>query len=239
MEEFEFRAATLKERKEFYEKEFSIKKIISWFRRSGRKLPQLCAIDAGTDTKIIKKKEWMDKLFFFPFKDLKKKIRKYIPEDVYYDRSFFENPEKVLRTLNFDDWISQELAFDIDVDNFKCDCHLRKEVCDKCVKEAYFWALKMKRELKKRFKKIDITYSGRGFHVHVLDASAYSLSKSEREELSRKMSNFPIDVWVSSGNIRLMRMPYSLHGVVSRISIPLNRDKKLNKLATIPKFLKG
>lgn len=236
--EFEFRPATLKEREEFYEKEFSLKKVIAWFKKSGRKLPQLCAVDAGSDTRIIKNPDWKDELLYFPFRELKKKLKKYLPEDVYYDRSLFENPNEVLRTLNFDDWTRQELAFDIDVDNFECDCHPRKKVCDKCIKKAYFWALKMKRELEKHFKKIEISYSGRGFHVHVLDAEAYFISKSERSELSERMSNFPIDIWVSSGNIRLMRLPYSLHGVVSRIAIPVNTKIGFKIKQTIPRFLR-
>ena len=59
-----FKTATLAERESFYEKEFSIKKIKRWFNN---KKPQLCAIDAGTDTNIIKNKSWNNTLFYFYF----------------------------------------------------------------------------------------------------------------------------------------------------------------------------
>lgn len=50
---FPFRSSTLTERKEFYEKEFSIEKAKEWFRKNKMPLPQLCAIDSGTETRII------------------------------------------------------------------------------------------------------------------------------------------------------------------------------------------
>ena len=51
-----FRESTLNERKEFYEKEFKLKPMISWFKKNNLRFPQICAIDAGTETKIAKKR---------------------------------------------------------------------------------------------------------------------------------------------------------------------------------------
>ncbi len=40
-----------------------------------------------------------------------------------------------------------------------------------------------------------------------------------------KRGGAPIDVWVTTGGSRLIRLPHSLHGMVSRIVLPLERDE--------------
>jgi len=230
-----FRASTLKEREEFYEKEFDLEIVIKWFREKGMKLPQLCAVDAGTETGIIVNKKMSGILFYFKFEELKEKIKKYVPEDIYYDRNIYTNPEEILDTLNFNNPISQELAFDIDADNLRCDCK-NKNICDSCIDLAFEWAKKMKKELKREFKQVEIIYSGRGFHLHVFDKKAFLLNAKERELLNKKFSNFPIDKWVSGGYIRLIRLPYSLNGLVSRKVIPL-KGLKFEKEKSYPGFL--
>lgn len=237
---FAFRKSSLKERKEFYEKEFSISKINNWFRKNKLRLPQLCALDAGTESKIIVDKKLKNQMLYFPFSELKEKILQYLPEDIYYDRNVYKNPEKALEELKFDDWKKQELAFDIDMDNIKCKCKNKSKVCERCLEIAYKSSINLKEKLKEfGFKNFEIIYSGRGFHVHVLDKSAFGLNAKYRRELNKKLSKFPIDAWVSAGNIRLIRMPYTLHGLVSRIVLPISIKSKLNFTKTIPKFLKN
>ncbi len=228
----QFRPSSLAERKGFYSKEFSISKVKSWFKQNKIKLPQLCALDAGSETGIIKKKKHKGIHFYFLFDELSRKIKKYIPEDVYYVRNSYRNPKKTLKIMKINSYEKQELVFDIDTDNMKC-----RKVCNTCIKKAFNAALELKKELKKYgFKKIQIVYSGRGFHVHVFDKKAYGLSNNERKVLTKKLERFPIDPWVSRGYIDLIRMPYSLNGLVSRKVIPVRIRFNLNK--TIPKFLK-
>jgi len=230
-----FRPATLKEREEFYQKEFSVSKVKAWFKQNGLELPQLCAIDAGTDTKITKDKSWLGSLFYFPFSELEKQIKKYNPEDLYYDRNIYKNPGRILKTLKFNEWLTQELAFDIDTDNIKCN-HNKENVCNSCLERTYKYALSMKKELNNLgFKKVDIIYSGKGFHVSVLDKKAAALTIPERDKYNHLFKNYPIDPWVSRGYIHLLRMPYSLHGVISRKVTPIK--KNFNPEKTIPKFL--
>ena len=231
----EFRASSLNERKEFYEKEFNVNKIKNWFKSNGMRIPQLCAVDAGTETGIIADKKLKNELLYFPFRNLIKKIKRYVPEDVYYCRNIYENPDKILRTMKFGNWKKQEIVFDIDADNIKCKC-TKGKVCDKCINIALTWTKKMSKRLKKYFNKIKIVYSGRGFHIHIFDKSAFSLSFKKREEVVRKFSNFPIDPWVSMGYIDLIRMPYSLNGLVSRKVIPIN--EKFDRKSAIPRFLR-
>jgi len=226
----EFTPATLEKRKEFYEKEFSINKFKQWLKKNNLPLPQICAIDAGTETKIALKKELRNTLFYFPFSELKEKIKKYCPEDVYYDRNQYKNSNNVLKTLNFNNWLAQELVFDIDADNLECECKNNQKVCYRCLKIAYEYALKIKLFLQsKGFKKIGIVYSGRGFHIHVFDKNAFRLTIKEREKLNKELSDFPIDEWVSRGYIRLIRMPYTLNGLVSKKCLPVDAKFDIRK----------
>ncbi len=85
--------------------------------------------------------------------------------------------------------------------------------------------------LANRFSEVKAVYSGRGFHLHVLDTKAYKISteKSDGNCPTSKKRGFHIDEWVTSGEIRLIRLPYSLNGLVSRIALPLTKDE-LRKL---------
>lgn len=236
---FHFRPSTLNERREFYEKEFSIEKAKEWFKKNKMPLPQLCAIDSGTETNIIKNKKWKGKLFYFLFSELKEKIKKYCPEDVYYDRNIYKDPKKILKTLKFNNPIKQELVFDIDSDNIFCNNHEKEKICNLCLDKAFIYASKMKRELARKFKKIKIIYSGRGFHLHVLDKKAYELEIAQRKKISEKfVSIYPIDPGVSNGLISLIRMPFSLNTLVSRKAVPLSNKDKFDKTSTIPRFLR-
>lgn len=233
---FEFRASTLDERKEFYETEFSVEKARKWFSDNGIELPQICVLDAGTDTGIIVDKKFKGKLLYLPFDKLIEKLRQYNPESVYYERNKYKNPEKVLETLKFDNPISQELDFDIDVDNIRDVKKENTEDYETTIKEAFEYTLELKKELEKKFRKIRMVYSGRGFHLHVLDKEAYFLSPKERERLAEEFSKYPIDSWVTRSHMRLIRLPYSLNGRVSRIVAPLS-DDKFEPEKAIPKFL--
>lgn len=231
-----FRPSTLSERKQFYEKEFDIEKVKSFFKENNLPLPQICALDAGTNSGVLEKKEWYNKLFYLEFKDLIAKIKKYNPEDVYYDRNVYENPKKVLNDLNFEGYVSQELAFDIDADNIADVEPKDTQEYSRVMKKAYEYALKLKKELEGEFERVIIVYSGRGFHVQVLDEKAAKLNNDGRDKLVKKFSKYPIDPWVTKGYMRLLRVPYTLNAVVSRISVPIKN--KFNSKETVPKFLK-
>lgn len=233
--EIELRPATLEERKKFYETEFSIKKVKAWLKENGLPIPQLCAIDAGTETGLSIKKEWKNSLFYFPFDKLEEKIKKYCPEDLYYDRNVYVNPKIVLDTLKFELHTDQQLVFDIDLDNMKGKDN--QKINSRNIRKAYRITKKMMKILKKEgFKKMQAVYSGRGFHIHIFDKKGFALKDYERKKLNEKLRKFPIDPWVSAGYIRLIRMPYSLHGMISRKVSPV-KTKFIEK-ETIPQFIK-
>jgi DNA primase catalytic subunit len=100
--------------------------------------------------------------------------------------------------------------------------------------------------LEKDYSKMRIVYSGRGFHIHVFDEKAYGLKEKERREIALdvKKKGFAIDEWVTVGEMRLIRLPFSLHGLVSRIALPLEKSElerfdPISDERCIPQFLRG
>ena len=166
---------------------------------------------------------------------------RYLPEGVYYDRNVYTSLDDI-RDANLDytrAWrsrffLGQELAFDLDPENLDCPIHgdieakMRRHqglsFCDWEFEEIRRQAATLHDELLRRWRRLKIVYSGRGFHVHVFDEEAYRLSRTERSRIARTLSRrYAIDEWVTSGEMRLIRLPYSLHGMVSRIVTPVPR----------------
>jgi len=250
-----FKPSTLKERDLFYRKEFSPQKALAWFKIK----PQYFAIDAGTESNIIKNpkdKNWIINLKpNINSKELKQKLIHYLPEDLYYDRNTYKDIKVCERSLKQGkkpdttrkNILGQELAFDLDSENLSCNkCSSSKSVlkiCKPCLSALNLITLEFYKKLRQlKFKNIKIVYTGRGYHVHVFDKKAYSLTIPQRRALNQKLKDFPLDPWVSEGYIRLMRVPYSLNALVSRIVTPLTliNLKKFNpELQTLPKFLKN
>lgn len=254
---YAFRPSTLEERKEFYRKEFDIGKVREYFDKK----PQFFAIDYGSETKISIDKSKIGKMRIIrpkSFNELKKELIKALPEDVYYDRNYYKNPNRIMHARDIKKYIlhhkkniaSQELAFDIDPENIKCpNCTKRNRpltrVCGYCTKKVLNEGVELVKFLKKefKFKKIEIVYSGRGCHVIVKDKEAYYLTFNQRARINKKLNRFHIDPWVSHGNIRFLRLPYSLNGLVSRITMPLKiKEVKgfnpLNDKRVIPFFIR-
>jgi DNA primase catalytic subunit len=99
--------------------------------------------------------------------------------------------------------------------------------------------------LEKDFSCLRVVYSGRGFHIHVLDEETFGWSGKKRREIARnvKKQGFAIDEWVTVGEMRLIRLPYSLHGMVSRVVLPLEKSElerfdPVHDERCIPRFLR-
>ena len=177
---------------------------------------------------------------------MKEQIIEFLPEAVYYDRNVYDSDSSK---------VGQELAFDLDPENITCPVH--GTLADKMKRQQglSFCELELemvKKEavglydyLAKRFSAVKAVYSGRGFHLHVLDKDAYRLGSKGRLDLARevKAAGFHIDEWVTSGEMRLIRLPYSLNGLVSRIVLPLTKGElegfdAVHDQRCQPKFLK-
>ncbi len=243
------RYASLEERKQFYGSEFNLEKVAQWFGSQSGKVK--FAVIIGRHTKIFPEKYREDAsttIIIDDYKnleDLKNQIIEFLPEAIYYDRSVYdENDRKV----------GQELAFDLDPENITCPIH--GSLADKMKRQQGLSFCELELEmvkqeaiglydfLEQRFSQVRVVYSGRGFHLHVFDEQAYMLNIQEREDLAQKVKKegFHIDEWVTSGEMRLIRLPYSLNGLVSRIVLPLKKDElgsfdAVNDERCLPKFL--
>jgi DNA primase catalytic subunit len=243
------RYATLEERKQFYTAEFHPEKVAKWLEEREDKVK--FAVIIGRHTKIYPEKYGKDASTtiiideYQGLNEVRNQIIEFLPESAYYDRNVYD--ENDCKT-------GQELAFDLDSENITCPIHgsladkmKRHQGLSFCklelemVKEQ---AISLSEHLEKQFSRMRIVYSGRGFHVHVFDREAYAFGDKKRREIARavKEKGFAIDEWVTAGEMRLIRLPYSLHGLVSRIVVPLEKSElekfdPIQDKRCIPKFL--
>jgi len=258
------RFSSLEERRAFYGGEFDLNKVKGWMEihpspvfavilgRYSRIYPKEYA-KISNHTIMIDDYDDLD--------DLRSYIVQYRPESAYYDRNLYRNREICAKCWKEDNecwscenFLGQELAFDMDVENLDCPLHgdLVKRMkrgdhlsfCEYDLKKLRGKALELFDELRGEFKKMRVTYSGRGYHIHVLDRKAYSMARKERGELADHIGkSFPIDEWVTEGESHLIRLPFSLNALVSRIVLPLEK-KELEQFDPItdkhcvPKFIK-
>ena len=168
-------------------------------------------------------------------------LRKYLPEGLYYDRNVYASLAEARRSgLDYAHawrsrhFLGQELAFDLDPENLDCPIHgdieakMRRHqglsFCDWEFREVRHQAADLFDDLARTWSDLRIVYSGRGFHVHVFDQDAFRMSRSQRGRIAKRYARrFAIDEWVTSGEMRLIRLPYSLHGMVSRVVVPIPR----------------
>jgi len=226
------RYSTLEERKQFYTSEFNLQAVAQWFGNWQGKVR--FAVIIGRHTKIYPEKYKEDASTtivideYINLEDVRQQILEFLPEAVYYDRNVYD--EGGAKT-------GQELAFDLDPENITCPIHGTLEDKMKRNQGLSFCELELqmvKQEtvglyefLASHFDLLKVVYSGRGFHLHVLDPQAYALTTKERLKLAQqvKKEGFHIDEWVTSGEMRLIRLPYSLNGLVSRLVLPLTKDE--------------
>lgn len=245
------RPSTLEERRRFYMSEFNIGGVRDWLRDwRGR---AVFAVIIGRHTRIYPpeyEEEASTTIIIENYRDLEDVrgwILEFLPESVYYDRNIYDEGGRAL---------GQELAFDIDPENFTCPIHgsledkMRRHqglsFCEIELNMARDETLRLYEILSETFSELKVVYSGRGFHIHVLDEDAFGWSYDRRkafaEELRKK--GFLLDEWVTSGEMRFIRLPYSLHGMVSRIVMPLDISElegfnPMEDKRCIPAFLRA
>lgn len=170
-------------------------------------------------------------------------LLRYLPEGVYYDRNAYASLADARRrhveyahAWGTKGFLGQELAFDLDPENVECPIHgtieekMRRgqglSFCDWEYEEVRRQAAALADEASRAWSDVRVVYSGRGFHVHVFDREAFRLTRRERLGVARRLERrYAIDPWITSGEMRLIRLPYSLHGMVSRIVLPVDRGR--------------
>ena len=245
------RYSSLIEREKFYKEEFNLKKIAKWIQKRGNSEGLVFATIIGRHTKIFPQKYRNDASTtiiiddYQNLEDVKQYLIDFKPESVYYDRNIYNYDNEI---------VGQELAFDLDPENIDCPIHGTLEdkmssgqglsFCELELKMVKEETVNLYEELLSTFSDLEIVYSGRGFHIHVFDDFSMKWNYKKRKQFANKIRNkgFMIDKWVTSGSMRLIRLPYSLHGMVSRIVTPLKISEleifdPLKDKRTIPKFL--
>ena len=243
--------ASLAERDLFYRQEFDLNAVQEWFTPYDGLGRIVFAVIMGRHTHIFRPEYAEDAdvtILIEKYKtieDVKAQILEFLPEAVYYDRNLYDAVGKI---------VGQELAFDLDPENLTCPIHGTLEdkmqrhqglgFCDielKMVKEE---TVKLHERLQQLFSELRVVYSGRGFHIHVFDKETLEWKRRRRSELAKKLlkEGFLIDEWVTSGGMRLIRLPYSLHGMVSRIVLPISIGElpsfnPVTDKRCLPKFL--
>ena len=255
------RPASLEERKSFYEEDFEFSETIKWLERF-EPYRMSITFDLGVETGITKDDTPIDLAFIrlgtIAYTQLMETILKYLPEDIYYDRTLYRTPK---RCHNCDlrrekgclecKWADgQELVFDIDPENYwcpNCDVSGKQRIfsfCEKCFKATKEATLYLYEILSESFSDLQAIFTGRGFHIHVLDNDSFYLSISERKQLVSEVkgAGVGIDSWVPLGRMYLIRLPYSLNGLVSRVAIPLQMHEveslMLNGLSCTPDYIR-
>jgi DNA primase catalytic subunit len=237
------RPASIRERDEFYRLEFKTNRVREWFR--GWTKPIVFAAVIGRHTKIFPAEYRKDKdrtiLIdeYETLEDLQRYCLEFSPESVYYDRNVYEGWDEAKRgpgkIEELGKSFGQQLAFDIDPENFECPIHGALEdkmnrhqglsFCRLELQLAKEQVLELVDELSGSFTNLRLVYSGRGFHVHVLDKDTFFWTHKQRLTLTRSLvrRGYLMDEWVAGGGMRLIRLPYSLNGLVSRLATPLDR----------------
>ncbi len=256
------RPSTLDERREFYLREFDLNSSSEWLKwRDIFNTAFAVIVGRHSDIYLPEYEDIKRKAVIIDehkgLEDVLEYILQYLPEGVYYDRNVYSDIKLcVQRGCDYrncwecENFEGQELAFDIDPENVDCPYHgsvedkmKRGEGLSFCMlefKKVRKLALKLYDDLREEYRNIRIVFSGRGFHIHVLDKKAIKLGREEREEIARKYSEYAIDEWVTSGEMRLIRLPYSLNGLVSRVCIPLSVEELAEfdpRKRAIPSFL--
>src|SRR2546425_2685163 len=191
-------------------------------------------------------------------RDLRPYLVKYLPEGVYYDRNVYTSLDAARKArLDYSRaWRSpffagQELAFDLDPENLDCPIHgdieekMRRHqglsFCDWEFEEVRRQAVALYDELSARLTRLQAAYSGPGIPVHVFDDEAFRLSRKERSRIATRFARrYAIDEWGPSREMPPIPLPYSLHGMVSRVVVPLPRGDvakfRYNDPRAVPRF---
>ncbi|AEC51628.1 DNA primase small subunit [Pyrococcus sp. NA2] len=183
------REVTKEERREFYSNEWSAKQIPKFI------LDTLDMREFGFDHDgegpSDRKNQYHD------VRDLEDYIKATYPYAVYSSVALYEKPKEM------EGWMGAELVFDIDAKDLplrRCD-HEPGKVCPICLNDAKEIArdtvIILREEL--GFEDIHVIYSGRGYHIRVLDEWALKLDSKSRERILAFVSASEIE---DSGEFR-------------------------------------
>ncbi|MEM2878395.1 MAG: DNA primase catalytic subunit PriS [Candidatus Hadarchaeales archaeon] len=137
--------------------------------------------------------------------DLERFLRRWSPYSAYASVAMYTRPSAR------EGWMKSELAMDIDAKDLPirtCGCR-EGSVCEVCIEEARRVAIEFSETLggDLDLKDIHMVYSGRGFHVRVMDERVMPLEQTERGQIVEYVTGgvLPTDLTLSLGYSRVFR----------------------------------
>ncbi|NJF26102.1 DNA primase catalytic subunit PriS [Thermococcus sp. Bubb.Bath] len=204
-----FREATPEERKRYYTKEWSAKKLPEFLVET---LPNReFGFDHTGDGPSDRKNAFED------VRDLEDYVKATAPYAAFSSVALYENPREM------SGWLGAELVFDIDAKDLplrRCqNLHPAGQVCPICLEDAKELARDTLIVLREDFgfDEIHVIYSGRGYHIRVLDDWALDLDSKAREKVLAYISaaeEVTFDdvqsrrIMLSSGYFRVFRLRF-------------------------------
>ena len=174
-----FKEMTKEERKIYYLKEWNVKKIPPFITKTleNREFGFDHTGEGPNDRKNV----------FHHIKDLEDYVKITAPYSIYSSVALYEEPK------NMEGWLGAELVFDIDAKDLplkRCN-HETGKVCPICLDDAKELAKDTLLILREDFgfENIHLIYSGRGYHIRVLDDWALGLDSKAREKILSYISS--------------------------------------------------
>ncbi|KPU63614.1 DNA primase [Thermococcus sp. EP1] len=174
-----FREMSKGERTKYYSEEWNVRKIPSFILKTleNREFGFDHTGEGPNDRKNV----------FYHIKDLEDYIKITAPYSIYSSVALYEEPR------NMKGWLGAELVFDIDAKDLplkRCN-HETGKVCPICLEDAKELTKDTFIILKEDFgfENVHLVYSGRGYHIRVLDDWALSLDSKAREKILNYISS--------------------------------------------------
>ncbi len=194
-----FQEATKEERTQYYAEEWKPSDVPNFLRNS------IASREFGFDHDGSGPKDRYN-----PFKDLNQLgsfLKRRSPFAVYSSVSYYEDPS------NRKGYQKAELVFDIDAKDLPVkNCCSKGEVCKVCLETAKDVVLNIEETLKNELgiKSINFVYSGRGYHIRILDEDIMMFTDVERAYILDYVSGSTIpkgrDPWLlTKGHTRIFK----------------------------------
>lgn len=212
-----FREATPEERREYYTGEWGARKLPEFIVETLEN--REFGFDHTGEGPSDRKNEFSD------VRDLEDYVKATAPYAMFSSVALYERPGEM------SGWLGAELVFDIDAKDLplrRCQNeHPSGQVCPICLEDAKELALDTLVVLKEDFgfEDVHVVYSGRGYHIRVLDDWALDLDSKAREKILAYISAAEEvtfedvqnrKVMLSSGYFRVFRLRFGYF--IKRIS---------------------
>ncbi len=193
----EMHEATLEERRQFYSEEWNKRELPDFI------LHTLSLREFGFDLDGTGPSHRYNQ--FMTVEQLAEYLQNRAPYSVFASVALYEQPS--MRK----GWMKSELALDIDAKDLplkSCGC-ASGSVCERCIDEARRVAMEFAETMSKDLglRNINFVYSGRGFHIRVIDDAIMTLEQTERGQIVEYITGgvIPTDVTMALGYSKVFR----------------------------------